>query len=126
MEKVKITVTIDKKIDEIINILAHNNHLPKSAIVREALELYVNNMLSDPLEDIKKRLDDIEDKLERELNRYNSILAKSALYSIASRQHLVALHSSLKNKDEAIKVAEKTWNIAIERLKDKNDWEISK
>jgi len=121
MEKVKITVTIDKKIDEIINILAHNNHLPKSAIVREALELYVNNMLSDPLEDIKKRLDDIEDKLERELNRYNSILAKSALYSIASRQHLVALHSSLKNKDEAIKVAEKTWNIAIERLKDKND-----
>jgi len=121
MKKVKITVTIDKKIDNIISILAQQNNVSKSVIIREALQLYVNNMLSNPLEEIEKKLEEIDEKLEKQLNRYNSILAKSALYSIAGRQHLIGLHSKLRNKDEAVEMAEKSWNIAIDRLKDKND-----
>ena len=115
--KVKITVTIDKKIDDIINILAQKNNVSKSVVIREALQLYVNNMLSNPLEEIEKKLNEIENKLEKELNRYNSILAKTALYSIAGRQHIATLHSLLRDKNEAKEIAEKTWNIAIDRLK---------
>lgn len=121
MEKVKITVTIDKKVDDIINILANKNKVSKSVILREALQLYVNNMLSNPLEEIEKKLEEINEKLEKELNRYNSILAKNALYSIAGRQHIVALHSLIRNKEEAIQIAEKTWNVAIDRLKNKTE-----
>jgi len=121
MEKVKITVTIDKKIDDIINILAHKNNVSKSVVIREALQLYINNMLSNPLEEIEKKLEEIDEKLEKQLNRYNSILAKNALYSIAGRQHIVALHSFLRNKEEAVQIAEKTWNIAIDRLKNKDE-----
>jgi len=118
MEKVKITVTIDKNIDDIINILAKKNNVPKSVVVREALQLYVNNMLSNPLEEIEKKLEDINEKLEKELNRYNSILAKTALYTIAGRQHIIALHSLVRNnKEEAAQIAEKTWNVAIDKLK---------
>ena len=122
MEKVKITVTIDKNIDDIINILAKKNNVPKSVVVREALQLYVNNMLSNPLEEIEKKLEDISEKLEKELNRYNSILAKTALYTIAGRQHIIALHSLVRNnKEEAAQIAEKTWNVAIDKLKSKEE-----
>ena len=122
MEKVKITVTIDKNIDDIINILAKKNNVPKSVVVREALQLYVNNMLSNPLEEIEKKLEDIREKLEKELNRYNSILAKTALHSIAGRQHIIALHSLIRNnKEEAAQIAEKTWNVAIDKLKSKKE-----
>ena len=121
MEKVKITVTIDKKVDDIINILAQKNNVSKSVVIREALQLYVNNMLSNPLEEIEKKLNEIENKLEKELNRYNSILAKTALYSIAARQHIIGLHSKLRSKEEAVTTAEKTWNIAIDKLKNRKE-----
>lgn len=121
MEKIKITATIDKNIDDIINILAQQNNVPKSAIIREALQLYINNMLSDPLIEIEKRLENIEQKIDKELNRYNSMLAKNTLYSIAGRQHLVAMHSFLRNKEEAIQIAEKTWNVAKDKLKKKEE-----
>lgn len=122
MEKVKITVTINKKTDDIISILAQNNNVSKSVVIREALQLYINNMLSNPLENIEEKLNEIYKKLEKELNRYNSLLAKNTLYSIAGRQHLVALHSIIRNnKDEAAQIAEKSWNIAIDRLKNKED-----
>ena len=86
MEKIKITVTIDKKVDDIISILAKENNTAKSAIVREALELYTNNLLSNPLNEIKEKLDKLDNKIDNELSRYNSILTKDALYSIAGRQ----------------------------------------
>jgi len=122
VEKVKITVTINKKTDDIISILAQNNNVSKSVVIREALQLYINNMLSNPLENIEEKLNEIYKKLEKELNRYNSLLAKNTLYSIAGRQHLVALHSIIRNnKDEAAQIAEKSWNIAIDRLKNKED-----
>jgi tetrahydromethanopterin S-methyltransferase subunit G len=117
MEKIKITVTIDKKVDDIISILAKENKTAKSAIVREALELYTNNLLSNPLNEINKKLEELDNKLDNELGRYNSILAKDALYSIAVRQHLVALHSVLRSKDEAVQIAEKSWNVALDKLK---------
>ena len=121
MKKKRISLTIDSDIDDIINILARNNGVSKSELVNEILKLYANNMLLNPLEEIEKKLNDIENKLEKELNRYNSILAKTALYSIAGRQHIATLHSLLRDKNEAKEIAEKTWNIAIDRLKNKEE-----
>ena len=122
--KTKITVTIDKEIDNMLDILAKSNNVSKSELVREALRLYVNSLLSNPLENIEKRLENIEEKLEKELDRYNSLLAKNSLYTIAGRQHLIALHSLLRNnKNEAVEIAEKTWNVAIDRLKEKENKE---
>ena len=121
MKKERISLTIDSDINSIIEVLAKNNGLSKSELVNEALRLYINNMLSNPLKEIEKKLEDIDEKLEKELNRYNSILAKTALYSIAGRQHIVALHSLIRNKEEAIQIAEKTWNVAIDRLKNKTE-----
>ena len=117
--KKRVSITIDSNVDDFVTVLAKNNGISKSELVNEVLKLYANNMLSDPLKEIEKKLNNIESKLEKELNRYNSILAKDALYSIAGRQHIVALHSLLRNKEEAVSIAEKTWNIAISRLKEK-------
>ena len=122
MKKKRVSLTIDSDIDDFISILANNNGVSKSELVNEILKLYANNMLSNPLEEIEKKLEDISEKLKKELDRYNSILAKTALYTIAGRQHIIALHSLIRNnKEEAAQIAEKTWNIAIDKLKSKEE-----
>jgi len=68
----------------------------------------------------KKRVELInalEDKLSKELHRYNSLLAKNTLYTIAGRQHLIYFNAVTRNQDEAKQHAERAWNVAVERLK---------
>ena len=86
---VYVGVNIDEKLNFAIEQIAKDNNTTKSEIIREALRLFANGMLEDVLLEVEKRLDNIEKKLEKELNRYNSLLAKNTLYSIAGRQHLV-------------------------------------
>jgi predicted transcriptional regulator len=112
-----INVKIDNNLDFAIEQIAKDNNTTKSEVIREALRLYVNNMLADPINQIEKRLEDIEDKLSKELHRYNSLLAKNTLYSIAGRQHLIYFNAVSRNQDEARQLADRAWNVAVDRLK---------
>jgi len=49
-------------------------------------------MFSDHLSAMDKRLENIENLLEKELHRYNSLLAKNTLYSIAAREQMTIIY----------------------------------
>jgi predicted transcriptional regulator len=110
-------IKIDDDLNFAVEKIAKANNVSKAEVIREALRLYVNNMLADPINQIEKRLEDIEDKLSKELHRYNSLLAKNTLYTIAGRQHLIYFNAVTRNQDEAKQHAERAWNVAVERLK---------
>jgi len=114
---VYVGVNIDEKLNFAIEQIAKDNNTTKSEIIREALRLFANGMLEDALLEVEKRLDNIEKKLEKELNRYNSLLAKNTLYSIAGRQHLVYYNAATRSTEEAKSFAERSWNVAVDRLK---------
>ncbi|WOE70486.1 ribbon-helix-helix domain-containing protein [Hydrogenimonas thermophila] len=110
-------IKIDDKLNFAIEQIAKSNNVSKSEVVREALRLYVNNMLADPINQIEKRLEGIEEKLSKELYRYNSLLAKNTLYTIAGRQHLIYYNAATRGNDEAKQLADRAWNVAVDRLK---------
>ncbi|WP_456370543.1 ribbon-helix-helix protein, CopG family [Thermodesulfatator atlanticus] len=112
-----INLKIDDNLNFAIERIAKENKTSKSEVVREALRLFVNNMLADPFSEIEKRLEGIENKLSKELYRYNSLLAKNTLYSIAARQHLIYYNAATRSNEEAKQFADRAWNIAVDRLK---------
>ena len=112
-----INLKIDDNLNFAIERIAKENKTSKSEVVREALRLFVNNMLADPFSQIEKRLEGIEEKLSKELYRYNSLLAKNTLYSIATRQHLIYYNAATRSNEEAKQFADRAWNIAVDRLK---------
>ncbi|MDX1808945.1 MAG: ribbon-helix-helix protein, CopG family [Sulfurospirillaceae bacterium] len=109
-----INVKIDEGIHFALEELARINKISKSDVVRDALQQYVNGMITDHLAVMDKRLENIEKRIEKELNRYNSLLAKNTLYSVATRYQVKAFHSVVRDKDEATKAEEAAWRKAVE------------
>lgn len=90
-----INVKIDEGIHFALEELARINKISKSDVIRDALQQYVNGMITDHLSTMDKRLESIEKMFEKELHRYNSLLAKNTLYSVATRYHLSGLHGKI-------------------------------
>ena len=110
-----INVKIEDGIHFAIEELARINKINKSDVIRDALQKYVNGMLTDNLSTMDKRLENIEEMLEKELSRYNSLLAKNTLYSIATRYQVKALHMDITKDTEQPKKAEEiAWKKAVE------------
>lgn len=109
-----INVKIDEGIHFALEELARINKISKSDVIRDALQQYVNGMLTDHLSKMDKRLGNIERLLEKEVSRYNSLLAKNTLYSVATRYQVKAFHSVTRDKEEATKAENAAWKKAVE------------
>ena len=110
-----INVKIDEGIHFALEELARINKISKSDVIRDALQQYINGMITDHLSTMNKRLESIEKMFEKELHRYNSLLAKNTLYSVATRNQVKALHIDITKDTEQPKKAEEiAWKKAVE------------
>lgn len=109
-----INVKVDDSIHFALEELARINKISKSDVIRDALQKYVNGMIIDHLSKMDERLENIENLLEKEVHRYNSLLAKNTLYSVATRYQVKAFHSVTRDKEEATKAEEAAWKKAVE------------
>lgn len=108
-----IGVRIDASMDFALKQLAEANKASKSEIIRDAITKYLNGMYVDHLSAMQQDIANMKSMLSKELYRYNSILAKNTLYSVATRTHLVYFHGLTRGNDEAREVADKTWKEAV-------------
>lgn len=108
-----IGVRIDASMDFALEQLAEANKASKSEIIRDAITKYLNGMYVDHLSTMQQDIANMKSMLSKELYRYNSILAKNTLYSVATRTHLVYFHGLTRGNDEAREVADKTWKEAV-------------
>jgi len=112
-----INILVDDSIHFAIEELARINKTTKSEVIRDALTKYVNGMFSDHLSAMDKRLENIENLLEKELHRYNSLLAKNTLYTIAAREQITIFHGvNIGNKEDAIKAKNIAWRNSVALL----------
>jgi predicted transcriptional regulator len=113
----RLTIRVDENIDFAIEELARVNKTTKSEVIRDALTKYINGMFSDHLSAMDKRLENIENLLTKELHRYNSLLAKNTLYTIAAREQITIFHGvNIGNKDDAIKAKNIAWRNSVALL----------
>ena len=112
-----INILVDDSIHFAIEELARINKTTKSEVIRDALTKYVNGMFSDHLSAMEKRLENIENLLTKELYRYNSLLAKNTLYTIAAREQITIFHGvNIGNKEDAIKAKNIAWRNSVALL----------
>jgi len=113
----RLTIRVDENIDFAIEELARVNKTTKSEVIRDALTKYINGMFSDHLSAMDKRLENIENLLTKELHRYNSLLAKNTLYTIAAREQITIFHGvNIGNKEDAIKAKNIAWRNSVALL----------
>jgi hypothetical protein len=112
-----INILVDDSIHFAIEELARINRTTKSEVIRDALTKYINGMFSDHLSAMDKRLENIENLLTKELHRYNSLLAKNTLYTIAAREQITIFHGvNIGNKEDAIKAKNIAWRNSVALL----------
>ncbi|QOP43656.1 hypothetical protein FJR45_06705 [Sulfurimonas sediminis] len=112
-----INILVDDSIHFAIEELARINKTTKSEVIRDALTKYINGMFSDHLSAMDKRLENIENLLTKELHRYNSLLAKNTLYTIAAREQITIFHGvNIGNKEDAIKAKNIAWRNSVALL----------
>ncbi len=113
----RLTIRVDENIDFAIEELARVNKTTKSEVIRDALTKYINGMFSDHLSAMDKRIENIENLLTKELHRYNSLLAKNTLYTIAAREQITIFHGvNIGNKEDAIKAKNIAWRNSVALL----------
>jgi predicted transcriptional regulator len=113
----RLTIRVDENIDFAIEELARVNKTTKSEVIRDALTKYINGMFSDHLSAMDKRIENIENLLTKELHRYNSLLAKNTLYTIAAREQITIFHGvNIGNKADAIKAKNIAWRNSVALL----------
>jgi len=113
----RLTIRVDENIDFAIEELARVNKTTKSEVIRDALTKYINGMFSDHLSAMDKRLENIENLFTKELHRYNSLLAKNTLYTIAAREQITIFHGvNIGNKEDAIKAKNIAWRNSVALL----------
>jgi len=108
-----IGVRIDASMDFALEQLAEANKTSKSEIIRDAITKYLNGMYVDHLSAMQQDIASMKNMLSKELYRYNSILAKNTLYSVATRIHLMRFHELTRGHEEAREIADKTWKEAV-------------
>lgn len=108
-----IGVRIDASMDFALEQLAEANKTSKSEIIRDAITKYLNGMYVDHLSAMQQDIASMKTMLSKELYRYNSILAKNTLYSVATRTHLMYFHGLTRGNVEAREIADKTWKEAV-------------
>lgn len=108
-----IGVRIDASMDFALEQLAEANKTSKSEIIRDAITKYLNGMYVDHLSAMQQDIASMKNMLSKELYRYNSLLAKNTLYSVATRNHLVYFHGYTRGGLEAQETADKTWKEAV-------------